>query len=287
MVLVEGMRWNRWSGFYQHRTLDAAIQLFEMNPSARTWLRWLILWVVVAATAQASSWQRHVLSGKGESFDAPQAHPLAYFIRDPFLRDDGYEYCGDCAPAGKAAVHVQHRFKTELIKVGTLGGYTIYDLFYRFDDHVDTGEIDWKSILVEVSPGRYREIYHLQPTQAEIKPSFFLKAGEEEILATRDLIPGTGNNYYEDYFWFSPAGPVRIDIETITKAVQSILPSGLGARKGGGLDMKSLSYRSAVWKDDDANCCPSGGVVDIKFRLDNGKIIVTSKHYDPTAAPYD
>jgi len=114
-----------------------------------------------------------------------------------------------------------------------------------------------------------------------------MRAGADQILATRMLIPGTGNNYYEDYFWFSPGGPVRIDIETITAALKSILPAGSGVWKGGGLDMRSLSYHNSVWKDRDANCCPSGGAVDIRFRIDDGRVIVTSKHFDPLAKPVD
>ena len=244
-------------------------------------MKLLILWLLFAASPHAAVWQRHVRSGKGDSLDTPDPHPLAYFVRDPFLRDDGYDFCTDCTPAGKAAVHTRHKFRTEVRKVGELQGFAIFDVFYRFDDHIDSGEIDWKSILVQVSPAQFREIYHLQPTAAKIEPSFLMQAGSDEILATRDLIPGTGNNYYEDYFRFSPAGVVQIDIESIPNVLRSILPSGSGVWKGGGLDMRSLSYHMPVWKEGDANCCPSGGTVDLKFRLDGARLIVISKHFDP------
>jgi hypothetical protein len=138
-------------------------------------LRSLILLAFIATSVPASLWQRHVVSGKGESFDTTQPHPLAYFIADPFLRDDGDQFCSDCTPRGKAAEHLQRRFATELKQVGSLQGFAIYDLFYRFEDHVNTGEIDWKSILVEVAPGQFREIYHLQPTAAKVEPAFLVK----------------------------------------------------------------------------------------------------------------
>jgi len=243
----------------------------------------LILYLFLAASANATLWQRHVLSGQGESFDTPQPQPLSYFIQDPFLRDDGNQFCSDCTPRGKAAVHLGHKFQTELKKIGTLQGFAVYDLLYSFDDHVDTGEIDWKSILVEVAPEQFREIYHLQPTAAKIEPAFLLKIEGQDVLATRDVIPGTGIFFYEDYFWFSTAGAARIDIEMITAAVKSILPSGAGVWKGYGLDMANLRYHMPVWKDGDSNCCPTGGTVDIKFRLAGAQIIVTSKHFDPNA----
>ena len=247
----------------------------------------ILLSLCLATSMNVMLWQRHLQSGKGDSFDSPRSHSLAYYIRDPFLRDDADEFCGDCTPNGKARVHVRHTFKTQAKKVGTLQGYAIYDVFYRFDSHADTGEIDWKSILVEASPGEFREIYHLQPIAGQIQPSFILKIGLETILATRTLIPGTGNNYYEDYFWFSPSGPARIDIETVTREVQSVLPAGFGVRKGGGLDMAALSYHMPVWKETDANCCPTGGSVDVKFRLNGNRIVVTSKRFGPSSDRVD
>lgn len=259
--------------------------------AASPYVKSLICLLLVVASANASAnanvWQRDVQTAKGDHLDTAEPHPLGYFIRDPFLRDDGDQFCVDCTPEGKATVHNQHRFRTEVRRVGSLDGFAIFDVFYRFDDHVESGEIDWKSILVRVSPGKFREIYHLQPIAGKVVPSFFLKAGAEQILATRILIPGTGNNYYEDYFWFSPTGAVRIDIEAIDMALKSILPAGSGVWKGGGLDMRSLHYHSFVWREGDGNCCPTGGAVDIKLRLDGGRLMVTSNHFDPAAKPMD
>jgi hypothetical protein len=240
---------------------------------------------LLAATSASPAWQRHAVSGRGDAFDTPAPHSLAYFTQDPFLRDDGMDFCDDCTPQGKATVHARHKFKTELRRVGNLHGFAIYDLFYYFDDHIATGQIDWKSILVQSSTGAYREIYHLQPINAVISPSFFARAGTDEILVTFDPIPGTGNHVYEDYFWFGPEGPLRIDTSPISDSLKSILPEGFGVWKGGGLDMKSLRYRTPVWKEGDANCCPSGGMVEIAFRLEAGRLIVTGKHFDPLAKP--
>lgn len=228
-----------------------------------------------------SLWQRHVRCGKGNSFDTPRPQSLAYFIDDPFLGDDGDQFCSVCTPKGKSSVHLQYKFTTETHNVGALHGFEIDDVYYRFDEHAGTSTIEWKSILVKVGPDRFRERYHLQHTEAKIAPSYLLKAGGEQILATRDVIPGTGNYYYEDYFWFSAAGPKRIDIEKIAKVVEAILPSGHGVWKGGGLNMAALTYHSPVWKSGDANCCPSGGTVFVRVSLDGNRSLVASKSYNP------
>jgi hypothetical protein len=247
----------------------------------------LLLGSVAAAASGPTPWQRMLVSGKGASFDTPGVYSLSYFTHDPFLRDDGDDFCGACTPQDKTAARTQHKFKTELKKVGALNGYAIYDVSYFFDDHVSIRQVDWKSILVAVSPGRYREIYHLQPPAAQITPSFLMMAGAEEILATRNLIPGTGNQYDEAYWWFGPDGPVRIDIESISDLLPSILPAGYGVWKGGGLNMKTLTFRSSVWKPGDANCCPAGGAVTSRFRLDRERLMLIEKSYDATAMPPD
>lgn len=245
----------------------------------------LLLGSVAAAAIGPTPWQRMLVSGKGASFDTPGVHSLSYFTHDPFLLDDGDDFCGACTPQDKAAAGTQHKFKTELKKVGVLNGYGIYDVLYSFDDHINAGEIDWKSIVVSVSPGHFREIYHLQPPSAQIAPSFLLKVGTEEILTTRSLIPGTGNHYDEAYWWFGPDGPVRIDIESIPDVLPSLLPAGYEVRKGAGLNMKTLTFQRSVWKPGDANCCPTGGAVTLRFQLDRGRLVVIGKNYDPTAKP--
>jgi hypothetical protein len=102
-------------------------------------MKFLIPCFLAALSANAADWQRHVFTPKGDSFDTPAPHSLAYFTRDPFLRDDGDDFCTSCTPADKATVHTRHRFRTELKKIGDLHRFAIYDLFYRFDDHVDSG----------------------------------------------------------------------------------------------------------------------------------------------------
>jgi hypothetical protein len=110
---------------------------------------------------------------------------------------------------------------------------------------------------VEVSPGQFRGIYHLQPMAGELNPSYLLKVGSEAIVATSTLIPGTGSYYYEDYFWCSSAGTERIDIEKIMEAAQSVLPKEYGVWKGGGLDMAAQRYCMLVWKGGTRTAAPA------------------------------
>ena len=234
------------------------------------------IWVIalLAAGVADAAWERQIVTGKGVSTGTSAPHALAWYTQKPWLRKDAGEFCDDCEQPESG------KFSTKLEKIGTLRGLTIYDLFCFFNNDETP---DWKSILVEVAPDRYREIYHLEPPAAILKPAFIFKAGGEYLLGTNDEIPGTGNYYYEDYWWFGPDGPVRVNIEAIGEALKSALPPGHGVWKGGGLDIENLRYRSPVWKDGDANCCPTGGSVELTLALDKGKLTVTKVRYDPKA----
>jgi len=45
------------------------------------------------------SWQRVVISGKGQRTDFAKPHSLNYFTGDPFQRDDGGDSCLTCNPS--------------------------------------------------------------------------------------------------------------------------------------------------------------------------------------------
>ena len=232
-------------------------------------------------------WER-VLQGQQEATDVPSSHSLQYFTADPFLRDDGNEFCVACTASGKSQVHKQHRFKAELSEIGTTHGFPVYNLLYFFDDDIESGKADWKSILVRVPGGQFYEIYHLQATGIDMDTAYFMDARSSvdkravEILATSDVMPGTGFRSYEAYWWFDKDGPVRIDTDgAVEAALTEMLPAGTDIQTGGGLNMETLTYRNSVWKVGDAHCCPSGGGVDIQFKLDKGVLSVIHQQFKP------
>jgi len=122
---------------------------------------WLGLLLAIPATAQ---WSRVAFSGKGESADVPQPHSLSYFTANPFLRDDGGDLCVDCSPQGRAKSALEYSIQPLVRPVGVLAGYRVLDVLYSVGKRSDPSrnEVSWKSILVQVGPDRYKEIFHLQ-----------------------------------------------------------------------------------------------------------------------------
>jgi hypothetical protein len=172
--------------------------------------------------------------------------------------------------------------------VGTLQAFEIYDLFYRFECE---GCVDWKSILVKTGPDEYREIYHLQPTQVDshADASFIVNVGEDKLLGTRYNVGGNKGIYRDDHYWFDKTGPVLVDFAPVRAAARSALPVGKSLW-GGGDENGPRTLASAMFKfwaldKGDWLCC-GGGAVEVKFKLDRGRVIVTGTNYYPDARPW-
>lgn len=242
----------------------------------------LILIALVQGFAAAAGWPRCLQTSSGETVDHTWPHPLSWFIQDPFLRDDGNDFCTSCTDQDKRAVHLTQKARAEVRRIGKLGRFEVYDVFYYFGGE---DRIRWKSILVKTAPAEYCEIYHLQPIDALIEPSVLMHAGDVEVLATVSAMPGTGAFSYEAYFQQYRDRVMPIDFSPLGAATLSLLTPGREIRKGVGLDIKSLTYQSFVWKHDDANCCPTGGEVVLHFKIEASHIVVTDKRFDPSAEP--
>lgn len=172
----------------------------------------LCAWLAIAAhTPARGQWQRIVLSGKGEFDDIASPHPLSYFTRNSFLRDDSNEFCISCTPDDKAGSGRKYSVRTAINPVGTLADFPVVDLLYSITARNQPSgyKVTWKSILVQVSRDSYREIFHLQAfyTTASLKPSRIIQSGNEKILATVDSDGGNAGNCWEHYWWFDRSGP--------------------------------------------------------------------------------
>jgi hypothetical protein len=241
--------------------------------------KFLALIVALAVTSQAE-WRRQVYSGKGAWSDTPQPHSLSYFTQDPLLRDDANDFCMSCTQAEKATLHLKFKARAELHRIGTLGGFPLFDVLYYFEQK-DTP--DWKFVLVRTGPDQYREIFHVQRTQTDQQVGFssLIKAGNEIILSTRAFAGGNQGIQYGNYFWFDKNGPVMVDVDgPIRLAAEPLLPKGKELYGVWDIRLPALTASLPVRGENDMRCC-TGGSVAIKFKLDQGLLVVTESHYVP------
>ena len=248
---------------------------------------WILLALVsFSELSMGATWQRHVINS--DRFDNPGPHPLAYFTQYPRLFQ--LDPCEGCTSEQRSAQAKDMNFMAQVERVGTLEGFAIYDVFYTM-----TGERNrWKSILVRTGQDEYREIYHTEsfgPAGGSPESAEIVNVGKEQLLRTRCW---EGPRSYEDDHWFfDTAGPTIIDFRPIVVRARSVLPKGHKLSYYEDENIPGTHYlwnfdnpglRSTLWvlKPDEQYCC-TGGKIDVSFKFDRGRVIVTRTTYDHKA----
>jgi hypothetical protein len=86
---------------------------------------------------------------------------------------------------------------------------------------------------------------------------------------------GTGNQWVGTMFrWNGPdTAPTEIDAQTWLTTLNENLPEGLGVWKGPEFHWEWLVAESALWQDDDANCCATGGRVTVDLQVEDEALV--------------
>ncbi len=246
------------------------------------------LFLVALSIPATGQWRRLVFSGKGGSMDVPVAHPLSYYTVKPLLRDDGDDLCRLCTPEGKAKSAQVYSVRTEVKPVGVLAGYRIVDVLYYVGSrelNAELRDVKWKSILVQVGPDRFKEIFHLSVfyTTVSIQPSRIIQSGNEQVLATMDGDGGNGGGCWEAYWWFDKAGPRQLDFSGLSKAIGERVPKHTAYPMScSNLNLETQEVKAAVQKVP-ATChaCDWIGSFTARFRLDGAKAIPLDIQFSP------
>jgi hypothetical protein len=236
-----------------------------------------------------------VLTPKGARVDTPGYKPLEHFTNYPLLRDESGDFCYLCKPDQRIAAAKKQSVRAEVRRLGTINGFAVYDIFYYFGDNETPG---WKSLVVRTGPNAYQEIYHDQPTQGHVNPSFEVRAGSTILVGVLDEVYRADE--VREYFWLEPAGVVRVDFMPAVQAAQRVIPGVEVARETGPvagrgpraeargrriysqLDIDFGAMTILVRTISDLRCCDKG-VAKLRFRLDRGRVTITGAEFDPEA----
>ena len=226
-------------------------------------------------TASHPRWALRWSSAKGHHWtDQPDCHPLEYLTKDPKRFDYGQDLYGESPADIKDKVEQQH--------IGEIGGFSITQILHTI------AVKDWKPlfikmILVERRPASFARFITENPTTSwtpSNQPTLLMSI-HSKVLAARDRISGNGNFYDEEYWTFDKQGPIPLNQDTIYQALKKLLSKGKEVLNGGGFDIEKLCYAMPVWQEGDGHCCPSAGVVQIKFALKNHQLVVVKQKYNP------
>ena len=219
-------------------------------------------------------WNRYESTGKGEAISIADPHSLSYFTGEGRLRDLCEGWKPDQLAKFLAEVH------PELSKVGKVGEYAIYDVFYVIDPANGFG-FGSKSILVQTGKDQYREI------------SFILNGdryGKTRIVG--DMPPnqmlwvttgyGLMGMTVDDQFWVGDGMSVRMDFKAVAAAEEATMKSaGIVREKPWNRQMPLPSFESKGYAL--VSHLPAGdGSVDVTFTIDHGRAVVTGTSYTPS-----
>jgi hypothetical protein len=103
------------------------------------------------------------------------------------------------------------------------------------------------------------------------------------LLVAPSTHGGTGRFNAELIFRPLPDGGWRdLDIDAWRMEFDTGLPEGVGVWKGVVYDWPTLSLMTGLWKDSDANCCPTGGAATARLAVKGDELVLKSMDIDRT-----
>ncbi|MBA4763464.1 hypothetical protein [Sphingomonas sp.] len=95
-------------------------------------------------------------------------------------------------------------------------------------------------------------------------------------------VAGTGNGNADLLFKWDEASKSwqDIELESWRDALPGKLPKGFGIWKGVDYDFEGLAASSKLWRDKDANCCPSGGEALLEFAIEGRRLMLREARTD-------
>jgi hypothetical protein len=98
-------------------------------------------------------------------------------------------------------------------------------------------------------------------------------------------VDGTSGGNTSEYFIQNRAAGEweALDGEGWTKALLKRLPSGLGIWKGIWPDLKTMTAKAGLYREHDANCCPSGGTAFIELGIKQNRFVLKSIRFEKSS----
>jgi hypothetical protein len=258
------------------------------------------------ASQTTSQMQRMLVTGKANTHDTPNPHPLTWWIQNPLrLDEDRSLLFGIRARDGHIISARDYRFEQNVTTLGTISGHRIVEVITTIHDQPSlilpkmpdsepsqpseqVPPTQWKSLLVEADASdRYVEIYRLQAEYGTYQPmtsATILGTGEDAILRTFDPANGNGGSCSEGYWWFDKSGARDVDFSPLDRAIAGVQPPATNAwTHCWALASNNSELRVGVQRTD-AKChaCDWVGEIVATYQIKQGRATPISVHFVPT-----
>jgi hypothetical protein len=209
------------------------------------------------------------------TFDITESHPLDHFTRGLYVPHPSLARKVSRPDAGPV--------RAEVHPVGRFAEFDVLDVFYVTENPPKTVA---KALLLGRN-GRFRPLLYLfQGGTPNLTASQIIIVDGRQVVMNLTRESGSGHYWIEDYFIFDEPLQKVINLEVLERIDQELhrlLPPNQGVWKGGGFDVRTLTFQHSIWQNEDANCCPTGGRVTLKFRIAAGRLELESSSLEPRA----
>lgn len=121
-------------------------------------------------------------------------------------------------------------------------------------------------------------------TEGEAEPPRLVDNGEDMILHFPARTAGTAEGNADTLFLHRKTGWVNIGMNSWKDDLPARLPEGLGLWKGVEYGYYGLSSVFPLWRDNDANCCPTAGEAYAVFKIVDDRLRIDTLEFTPDPA---
>jgi hypothetical protein len=89
-------------------------------------------------------------------------------------------------------------------------------------------------------------------------------------------VDGTGHGNASDYYLREAGEWVPIEAATWLAELRTRIPAGLEIWKGVWPDLRTMRADAGLYRADDANCCPTGGIARIRLAIRSRQLVIDS-----------
>lgn len=278
-------------------------------------MAFVVLAAAITLDAQAQ-WERIQVDWTGESgirettSRIGSAYPLQFYFSPSAERDFDNSLCLGCEMYGHRLTLEDFTVETSQYEIGDYHGRKIVEIVLSFRvapamqqiyrkeaarEHSGADESAesyakplcvWKSIVMETSIGKYRELYFLIDTGTWTRPmstARVLTVGGAQVLANVDAFDFRAGGCTDGYWILEPAGPSLIDFSAVQKEVESVVPPDAIAldMRCSGLAMDKSLVSSSVQRKNACHSCDYLGTVMVHFRLEGNRAVPVSSSFKP------
>ena len=227
--------------------------------------------------------QRQWIAASRDKAASPNALLAAYQSRTEELRQQGAGWqairqsVATAAPGTCLKLISDEGAACTVTEAGKIAGAPDPTLRYRLQTWHDGDTTTGTGVIVLAGEGAdTRAVTWSADVDTYYEAPAILPTPRGTLLTLPGHISGTGNFSAETLFLWRDGSWREIDTSSWIDQLVARLPKGVGAWKGIYPDWRTMTARTALWRDGDANCCPHAGSATVTLRLDHERIVLVS-----------